>query len=150
MNAVVLRQRRAELEARIEEMIALLDLMDGDPDLEETGDEHDYNRLESGSGQCSGYPMEDDEPNGDDEPWLGWTERLDQTSAQRMAGGTYDGEEDAGEQPEQTRCEEDAGGWLTDGLQSGGGRSIAVAMLRRAGINLRMPDTGAYFPRAAR
>lgn len=27
--------RRSELEARIEEMIALLDLLDGDPDLED-------------------------------------------------------------------------------------------------------------------
>lgn len=30
--------RRSELERRIEEMISLLDMMDGDPDLEENGD----------------------------------------------------------------------------------------------------------------
>lgn len=31
--------RRSELERRIEELIALLDLLDGDPDLEEGGDD---------------------------------------------------------------------------------------------------------------
>ena len=39
MRSVAIQQfRRAELERRIEEMIALLDMMDDDPDLEEGGD----------------------------------------------------------------------------------------------------------------
>jgi hypothetical protein len=40
MNAHVRIQtmRRQALEAKIEEMIALLDLLDGDPDLEDSGD----------------------------------------------------------------------------------------------------------------
>lgn len=37
-SPAVLQHRRTELEARIEEMIALLDLLDGDPDLEDGGD----------------------------------------------------------------------------------------------------------------
>jgi hypothetical protein len=41
MSAVSLLERRRILELRIEEAIALLDLIDGDPDLEENGDEHD-------------------------------------------------------------------------------------------------------------
>ncbi len=35
MSYAIQRFRRSELEARIEEMIALLDLLDGDPDLED-------------------------------------------------------------------------------------------------------------------
>lgn len=38
-SPAIYRFRRAELERRIEEMIALLDLMDGDPDLEDSGDD---------------------------------------------------------------------------------------------------------------
>lgn len=34
-----LRQTRARLETKIEELIALLDLLDGDPDLEDGGDD---------------------------------------------------------------------------------------------------------------
>ena len=37
-SPAVLQHRRSELEARIEELIALLDLLDGDCDLEENGD----------------------------------------------------------------------------------------------------------------
>lgn len=33
-----LQQTRARLETKIEELIALLDILDGDPDLEDTGD----------------------------------------------------------------------------------------------------------------
>ena len=34
-SPIIAAFRRSELEARIEEMIALLDLLDGDPDLED-------------------------------------------------------------------------------------------------------------------
>lgn len=37
-SLAIQRFRRSELERRIEEMIALLDIMDGDPDLEDCGD----------------------------------------------------------------------------------------------------------------
>jgi hypothetical protein len=38
-SSAILQHRRAELEARIEEMIGLLDILDGDTDLEDTGDD---------------------------------------------------------------------------------------------------------------
>lgn len=38
-SPAIYRFRRSELERRIEEMIALLDRMDGDPDLEDGGDD---------------------------------------------------------------------------------------------------------------
>ncbi|GAJ96175.1 hypothetical protein [Rhizobium rhizogenes] len=38
-SPAVLQHRRAELEARIEEMIGLLDILDGDPDLEDNDDD---------------------------------------------------------------------------------------------------------------
>jgi hypothetical protein len=85
MNMHISKMRRAEIERQIEAMIALLDAIDDDTDIEENGDEFDYNRIEYGTGECMGYPREDDEPNGDEEeeheelePWLGWTDTLDQ------------------------------------------------------------------------
>ena len=47
--------RRSELEARIEEMIALLDLIDGDPDLEDAETEDIDEReetMDEDSGLC--------------------------------------------------------------------------------------------------
>lgn len=37
-----LKQTRAHLETKIEELIALLDVLDGDPDLEDTGDDEPW------------------------------------------------------------------------------------------------------------
>ncbi|MDM9629522.1 hypothetical protein QTL95_26925 [Rhizobium sp. S152] len=63
--------KREQLELRIEEMIALLDLLDGDPDLEENGDERDVGMpacwaQSYKSGQT--LILEDDEDGGDTEP----------------------------------------------------------------------------------
>lgn len=38
-SSTILQHRRAELESRIEEMIELLDVIDGDPDIEDNGDD---------------------------------------------------------------------------------------------------------------
>ncbi len=67
----ILKHRRVEVEARIEEMIALLDLLDGDCDLEENGD----TEPSLGAGGLLGphgreYDLEGD--NSDDEYTLGW------------------------------------------------------------------------------
>lgn len=53
-SPAIYQYRRAEVEARIEDLIALLDMLDGDPDLEgdepeETGDED--------SGECGRIPL---------------------------------------------------------------------------------------------
>lgn len=65
---------RQSLEQHIERMIALLDQLDGDPDLEPDED------LE---------PDNDNEAQGDDEPWLGWM-TLD--SGRTVTGGDDDRE----------------------------------------------------------
>jgi len=62
--------RRARIEARIEELIALLDHLDGDPDIEANGDEHDVGVPEIWHSSANfGEPvLEDDEDGADDEP----------------------------------------------------------------------------------
>ncbi|NTG12672.1 hypothetical protein G6L05_02780 [Agrobacterium rhizogenes] len=70
-SPAVLQHRRAELEARIEEMIGLLDILDGDPDLEDNGDDEPS----IGQSACSAngkleYDLEGD--TSDDEHTLGW------------------------------------------------------------------------------
>ncbi|MBW9053436.1 hypothetical protein [Rhizobium mesosinicum] len=70
--------RRAALEALIEELIALLDAADGDPDLEDNAD--DEPSLGS-TAKCIGddclEDLElddcDDEEGGDEEPSMGWS-----------------------------------------------------------------------------
>lgn len=101
-----LRYRRA-IEAEIERLISLVDDLDGDPDLEETGDEHDTGAPEGwrpcAHWQASGQDMilEDDEEgdvgedDGTDEPNLGSPELRDMTSQERWAqGGRADREEE--------------------------------------------------------
>lgn len=67
-----LNMRRAELEARIEELVALLDLMDGDEYLEENGDlEPSFGMAQYKRGRLE-YDLEED--NADAEPFLGWSE----------------------------------------------------------------------------
>ncbi|AVA21587.1 hypothetical protein [Rhizobium sp. NXC24] len=71
MTAISLQHRRAELEARIEELIALLDLIDGDENLEPyLADTYpaDEDR-EGGDVQDERHDLEDE---GDSEPFLGW------------------------------------------------------------------------------
>jgi hypothetical protein len=67
-----LLKARSRLEAKIEELIALLDLLDGDPDVEDNGDEHDVGMPIAwcASSYASGQTLilEDDEDGGDAEP----------------------------------------------------------------------------------
>lgn len=67
-----LHLRRAKLEAHIEQMIALLDELDGDPDFEEGGDDEPsigaFGRISKHGLQ---YDLEDDQS--DSEPDLGWS-----------------------------------------------------------------------------
>ncbi|RWX74428.1 hypothetical protein EPK99_24915 [Neorhizobium lilium] len=65
MNQRVIITTRERLEAKIEELIGLLDLLDGDPDIEEEN-EHGGNILDV---------PHDAIDEGNDEPTLGWAER---------------------------------------------------------------------------
>ncbi|NTI41589.1 hypothetical protein [Rhizobium rhizogenes] len=70
-SSAILQHRRAELEARIEEMIGLLDVLDGDPDLEDNGD--DEPSLGQSACSANGKPEYDLEADtSDDEHTLGW------------------------------------------------------------------------------
>ena len=92
--------RRAELETRIEEMIALLDTLDGDPDLEDGAD--DEPNLGSHPKYRNGRLEYELEGCADDaEPSLGWSEHINQASASRMSGDILgpDLEQDAGHLP---------------------------------------------------
>lgn len=74
----LLQHRRAELEARIQEMIELLDVIDGDPDLEDGAD--DEPSLGGTARMCGTEIVDDIEQDfADMEPWLGRSERIDQT-----------------------------------------------------------------------
>ena len=91
MTAAALDQRamiaqRKRLEAKIEELISLLDLVDGDPDIEEEN-EH--------GGDVQDAPHDEDV---DCEPELGWTEHVDQERARmtHFAWWATDGEPDLG------------------------------------------------------
>lgn len=82
----------------IDRLIAMLDDLDGDPDLEETGDEHDTGVAEGWRqhrpSQFLGNPLEDDEdddPDEDDgtsEPSLGSPELREWDSQSMWAQGT--------------------------------------------------------------
>ena len=67
----IYRFRRSEIEHRIEEMIALLDAIDGDPDNEPNGDEEDVGMPEGWNISVLPYGratiLEDDEDGGDTE-----------------------------------------------------------------------------------
>jgi hypothetical protein len=67
-----LRQLRREAAAEIERLLAFLDALGGDPDLEPSGDELDASVPEGpgGSSRASQHPNEDDEADGTDEPSL--------------------------------------------------------------------------------
>ncbi|OYD03705.1 hypothetical protein [Rhizobium sp. N4311] len=78
MSQVVNELRRETVEACIEQLIALLDQMDGDPDLEDGGDVEpsigSSPRL-VGTSFLEDLELDDcdDEEGGDDEPALGWS-----------------------------------------------------------------------------
>ncbi len=70
MNQRVMITSRERLEAKIEELIGLLDFLDGDPDIEANGDELDVGMPESWcrSRSYSETVLEDDEDGADAEP----------------------------------------------------------------------------------
>ncbi|NEI66852.1 hypothetical protein [Rhizobium leguminosarum] len=78
MSKVVQELRRETIEAYVEQLIALLDLLDGDPDLEDNGD---FEPSIGSTPQCFGderfddleMDTADDEDCGDDEPAMGWS-----------------------------------------------------------------------------
>lgn len=105
------RARRQEIEQQIEALINLLDILDGDPDLEDDGAaepalawpergpdvlRHTCDRdreLEEASGFADYAAMTLDLRG---EPWLGWTEAIDQSDCGRFGrrGVEADLEED--------------------------------------------------------
>ncbi len=108
MNQRVIITSRRRIEAKIEELIGLLDLLDGDPDIEANGDELDvgmpegwhYSALSSWDGRQS-LPLEDDEDGHDAEP-----EETDEN----------------GDEQDSSRSEDDhvGGGWFAMGKMEGG------------------------------
>lgn len=73
VHVKVQQMRRAKVEEYIEELIALLDVLDGDPDLEDNNDAEPSigNQGRYINGKLE-YDLEDDAS--DDEPNLGWSE----------------------------------------------------------------------------
>jgi hypothetical protein len=91
---------RRSIEDAIERLLALLDRMEGDPDLEANGDEHDASWPEGYSGANFGAACEDDEDGhdaeadkADAEPELGWTEDINQTTSLLVRDGEAEGGE---------------------------------------------------------
>ncbi|TAW32046.1 hypothetical protein ELH93_22155 [Rhizobium leguminosarum] len=78
MSKVVQELRRETIEAYVEQLIALLDLLDGDSDLEDNGD---FEPSIGSTPQCIGnercddleLDSADDEDGGDEEPTMGWS-----------------------------------------------------------------------------
>ncbi|MEC5383709.1 hypothetical protein VSX64_23455 [Aurantimonas sp. C2-6-R+9] len=124
-HAFFTSMRRQRLEEVIEIAIALLDAMDGDTDLEETGDLEPYLAwVGAGPGVCfTDDDREDDEcdrgePGEDDEPSLGWTDeeaergtdyspiasRLPLLDGEVCAGDEPEFEDEHGEPQEVTHC----------------------------------------------
>lgn len=96
-SATLYRFRRAELEARIEELIALLDTIDGDADLEDNGDDEPSIASIPKCSPNSAAAEHDLEDDRECEPFLGWDENVNQCAGNRFGPlGTYDLEADAG------------------------------------------------------
>jgi hypothetical protein len=142
MNTTLLRLRRAEIEARVEDLISLLDLLDGDPDIEENGDEQDTGMPESwcpsrnSSWEAgSDFVLEDDEDSddpedgADDEPSLGW-------NAYGETGQTFDidlelddsDREPNGDETDHSPLSEEVG--FTFGGYDGSGADIANELVK--------------------
>lgn len=97
---------RAVLEQAIEALITVLDTLDPDPDLEDTGDQEDGEDTDlepslGGVGQYLdgrlAYDLEHD--GSDDEPSLGRLETMNQGAASYAIGGVIDGEYDVATAP---------------------------------------------------
>ncbi|MGO6875572.1 hypothetical protein ACCS85_27590 [Rhizobium ruizarguesonis] len=78
MSKVVQELRRETIESYVEQLIALLDLFDGDPDLEDNGDsEPSIGSTPQCIGNACLEDLElddcDDEEGGDEEPTMGWS-----------------------------------------------------------------------------
>ena len=78
MSKVVQELRRETIESYVEQLIALLDLLDGDPDLEDNGDSEpsiDSAPQCIGNGCLEDLELDDcdDEEGGDEEPTMGWS-----------------------------------------------------------------------------
>jgi hypothetical protein len=91
---------RRSIEDAIERLLALLDRMEGDPDLEANGDERDASWPEGYTGASFGAACEDDEDGhdaeadkADAEPELGWTEDINQTTSLLVRDGGAEGGE---------------------------------------------------------
>lgn len=78
-------QARAAIEDQIERLIAILDTLDADPDLEPWLGSGDDREDENEHGGDIVDEPHDDRDEGNDEPWLGRLETLHQ------GGGTYAG-----------------------------------------------------------
>jgi hypothetical protein len=121
---------RRSIEDAIERLLALLDRMEGDPDLEANGDEHDASWPEGYTGASFGVACEDDEDGhdaeadkADAEPELGWTEEINQTTSLLVRDGGAEGGEPFLGWPEtcgQGQDEYDAGSKPAPGIDPAG------------------------------
>ncbi|MDR9808232.1 hypothetical protein [Rhizobium hidalgonense] len=78
MSPMIQELHRKMVEACIEQLIALLDLLDGDPDLEDNGDLEpsiDSTPMYVGNRCIEDLELDDcdDEESGDEEPTMGWS-----------------------------------------------------------------------------
>ncbi|MCA0257147.1 MAG: hypothetical protein LCH47_11195 [Proteobacteria bacterium] len=95
-------QLRREIEATVERLIAILDVFDGDENCED--DAYDDREDEDEHGGDILDEPHDDQDEG--EPWLGWTEVVNQTDMWRLAGGILlDGEMDAYGEPDNSKSD---------------------------------------------
>lgn len=115
------RQFRLAVEKEIERLIALLDNLAGDCDLEDSGDEEPTHGWPNNGQSCTSAMSCDDErevDTADDEPSLGWGSHVNQWSPSRIGtAGTFDpdreieGDEDdfSGDEGDQSCGELDGG-----------------------------------------
>jgi hypothetical protein len=97
---------RAVLEQAIEALIAVLDTIEPDPDLEEPGDledgeDPDMEPSLGGAGYWTDAGLQHDleQDKSDDEPSLGRLETFDQGGASYVTGWVTDGEQDVLDEP---------------------------------------------------
>jgi hypothetical protein len=171
MNMHITRERRREIERQIDELIDMLNLIDGDCDLEDNADlERDLDTDESDGDvydetvtwpehHPSRYEValsgeqEDDEDGNDAEAdndlegSLGWTEHDNQSSACRYGNGITDGEQDVGDEPEDDPAEAHSGDLDALLTFEGSGQALAASLLRSIGRTMREPEPASMFLR---